>query len=198
MKITKNTVKGFTLIELLVVIAIIGLLSTVITTPIQNGLKKGRDAKKIGDVMAIKNALAQYATDNGGLFPATLDGLMPGKYLSNLSTATSTAPIKDKIMYVTYTTASGITGYHLGVNLEAPNTSLSSDADCMVVSGSGCGLTGVTGISFTNYGTNGGVSTSATAPTATTDFDGGTTGETPLSCSLSSSNVSTCLYDIVP
>ena len=137
---TKTSLRGFTLIELLVVIAIIGLLSTAIMGPVQTGLKKGRDTRKISDLTQVQGALLQYAGDNKGLYPAYLTGLTPTymatdtKFLSVLqaSAATVSAPAaRDKFMYVTYTdAASNIVSYHLGSALENQNASLQGDADC--------------------------------------------------------------------
>ena len=131
-KTIKNiSARGFTLIELLVVIAIIGLLSTVIAAPITQARKKGRDGKKVADLHQIVGALQQFADDNAGDFPASLDGLVP-VYLSTLPPfgATTTAA-KDKYAYSTYTTSdSRRVGFHMGVKLEAPNLSLGEDRDC--------------------------------------------------------------------
>lgn len=190
----RKLVSGFTLIELLVVIAIIGLLSTIITGPIQNGLKKGRDAKKIGDVMAIRNALAQYATDNNGTFPATLDALTTTGYLktADLINATATAALKDKIMYVTYTVNSTITSYHLGVPLEAQNPALAADTDCAAA---GCSVAGATP-AFTNLGTTYGATTGTALGAGATDFLGVDVASTS-ACTLTG-GVATCIYDIIP
>lgn len=127
---TKKSFPGFTLIELLVVIAIIGLLSTVIAAPITEARKKGRDSKKISDIRSIITALNIYADDNGGQYPASIDGLVP-RYLPNIpSAAAASATGRDKYMYVVYTEAGRNVAYHLGVKLEAGNQALNDDADC--------------------------------------------------------------------
>ncbi len=132
----ENKFKGFTLIELLVVIAIIGLLSTIIATPIQNARKKARDAKKISELNATQLAIEDYAEGNRGNYPPNLAILAP-IYMPVLSTyATPNAQIKDRFAYVTYTSNSvGSTdpetfGYHLGVHLEVYNPVLENDRDC--------------------------------------------------------------------
>lgn len=57
--------KGFTLIELMIVIAIIAVLSIIVVT-IFNGLQKGaRDARRMADIRAIRNALEIYYQKNG-------------------------------------------------------------------------------------------------------------------------------------
>ncbi len=67
---TKDNKKGFTLIELLVVIAIIGILSSIVLVSLGNARQKARDAKKQADLTSIATALALYADDNNGNFPA--------------------------------------------------------------------------------------------------------------------------------
>ena len=134
---TKTSLRGFTLIELLVVIAIIGLLSTAIMGPVQTGLKKGRDTRKISDLTQVQGALLQYAGDNSGTYPIVLTALSP----TYMATATNMlnandGPLKlsasrDRFMYIVYADAAGIVvGYHLGVALENQNASLQTDVDC--------------------------------------------------------------------
>jgi len=52
--------KGFTLLELLVVISIIGILMTLGVVAFSTAQKKGRDAKRRGDVKAMQSAFEQY------------------------------------------------------------------------------------------------------------------------------------------
>ncbi len=63
--------RGFTLIELLVVIAIIGLLASIVVASLASVQGKGRDARRIADIDAIKKALAIYSVDNGAYPIAT-------------------------------------------------------------------------------------------------------------------------------
>ncbi len=65
----KTFKKGFTLIELLVVIAIIGLLSSVVLASLQEARRVARDAKRLSEIVQIRNALLAYSFDNGGNFP---------------------------------------------------------------------------------------------------------------------------------
>lgn len=130
----KISLRGFTLIELLVVIAIIGLLSTVIAAPITQARKKGRDGKKVADLHQLVGALQQFADDNVGNYPHSLDGLVP-TYLATMPPyAATSSPAKDKYMYVVYQTATvpdiREVGFHLGVKLEAPSLALGDDRDC--------------------------------------------------------------------
>jgi prepilin-type N-terminal cleavage/methylation domain-containing protein len=64
-KIAKTNSAGFTLIELLVVIAIIGVLAGVITLAANDARSKGRDAKRVGDLKQMGNAMEQYHIQNG-------------------------------------------------------------------------------------------------------------------------------------
>ncbi|OGF98778.1 hypothetical protein A2153_00915 [Candidatus Gottesmanbacteria bacterium RBG_16_38_7b] len=74
--IDKIQKKGFTLIELLVVISILAILITMGLTSLASVQKKGRDAKRKSDLREIKNALEQYYSVCGLVYPA----LNPDKY----------------------------------------------------------------------------------------------------------------------
>ncbi len=73
-----NTGAGFTLIELLVVIAIIGMLSSVVFASLNTARGKSRDARRLQDMVQIRNAIALYVNANNGTFPA-------GHYVSTSS-----------------------------------------------------------------------------------------------------------------
>lgn len=204
----KKGLRGFTLIELLVVIAIIGLLSTVIAGPVQTGLKKGRDAKKIGDLKQIQSALAQYSADNGGTYPTDLGVLVPS-YMAFSQNMAATSSTRDRIMYVTFAdTAGNLVSYHLGVPLENQNVVLQADADCMQAASptAGNGLCSSTlatsgNINFSNYGSGSGPTGVATAGNAaagavTADFGGAGTAEA--AGGTCTNLLSTCIYDVVP
>ncbi|PIP15252.1 hypothetical protein COX47_00635, partial [Candidatus Roizmanbacteria bacterium CG23_combo_of_CG06-09_8_20_14_all_35_49] len=55
--------KAFTLIELLLVIIILGVLATLIIGNFFTSLKKGRDARRKGDLEQIQRALEMYYED---------------------------------------------------------------------------------------------------------------------------------------
>lgn len=56
--------KGFTLLELLVVISIIGILVAMGAVAYSQAQKKGRDARRVGDMKALQNAYEQYYSEN--------------------------------------------------------------------------------------------------------------------------------------
>lgn len=62
--------KAFTLMELIIVIAILGILASIISANFLNSLKKGRDAKRKGDLEQIQRALEIYYEDNKA-YPVT-------------------------------------------------------------------------------------------------------------------------------
>ena len=56
---------GFTLIELLVVISIIGMLASLVLVAVSGARAKGRDAKRLQDIVQIRNALELYRSTYG-------------------------------------------------------------------------------------------------------------------------------------
>lgn len=68
---------GFSLIELLVVISIIGVLSAVLVANFMGMRERARDAQKIQDLYAVKNALRMYYNDHQS-YPSS-DGLNASK-----------------------------------------------------------------------------------------------------------------------
>lgn len=71
--------KAFTLIELLVVIVILGVLAALITGNFFTSLKKGRDARRKGDLEQTQRALEMYYEDKKA-YPVTA-GLTFGRKL---------------------------------------------------------------------------------------------------------------------
>lgn len=67
---------GFTLAELMVVIVIIGLLATVVVPNVIGRLFQGQIGKAKADITQIESALQQYAVENNGRYPDTLEVLI--------------------------------------------------------------------------------------------------------------------------
>lgn len=58
---TERKSGGFTLIEILIVIGIIGLMASIALYGLGPSRARGRDAKRIGDLRSVQNALEMYA-----------------------------------------------------------------------------------------------------------------------------------------
>jgi general secretion pathway protein G len=67
---------GFTLAEMMVVIVIIGLLATLVVPNVLQKFAFASRKKAEADLVAIKNALTEYAVANGGKFPDSLEVLV--------------------------------------------------------------------------------------------------------------------------
>jgi prepilin-type N-terminal cleavage/methylation domain-containing protein len=68
----KYIARGFTLLELLVVIGIIAVLVGLGSTAYSTAQKKSRDAKRRGDIKAVQQALEQYYSICGYVYPASV------------------------------------------------------------------------------------------------------------------------------
>jgi prepilin-type N-terminal cleavage/methylation domain-containing protein len=58
-------INGFTLIELLVVISIVSLLSSVVTSSVNQSREKADVARMLEEMNSLRNAIEQYRLDNG-------------------------------------------------------------------------------------------------------------------------------------
>jgi general secretion pathway protein G len=72
----RETRSGFSLAELMVVIVILGLLATLVLPNVMQRLSQAFGGKVKADIMAIHNALTEYAVVNDGLWPDSLDVLV--------------------------------------------------------------------------------------------------------------------------
>jgi prepilin-type N-terminal cleavage/methylation domain-containing protein len=123
----KSNARGFTLIELLVVIAIIGILASIVLASLNSARLKGRDARRLADVDAIKKAVELYYSDHNA-YPPTLStaNLVTPGYISVVPTDPSTGAA---YLYAGLGGAT-CTSYHLGATLEnTSNSVLNNDAD---------------------------------------------------------------------
>ena len=66
-----QTTEGFTFIELMLVIVILGILAALISGNFITSLKKGRDARRKGDLEQTQRALELYYEDNRA-YPSTI------------------------------------------------------------------------------------------------------------------------------
>lgn len=115
---------GFSLVELLVVISIIGVLAAVLMANFMGMRERARDAQRIQDLYAIKNALRMYYNDYQS-YPVSgsLNSAIGSSYMSSISS-----------VGYTYTQTNNSDGFILTVGLEAG----AGDEDIM--SQSKCGI----------------------------------------------------------
>lgn len=67
---------GFTLAEMMVVIVILGLLATLVVPNVLDHFARAQRGKAVVDISAISGALDQYAIQNAGRYPESLDALV--------------------------------------------------------------------------------------------------------------------------
>ena len=68
--------RGFSLAELMVVIVIIGLLATLVAPRALDALRRAMGSKAEIDILALSAALDEYAINNAGRYPETLEELV--------------------------------------------------------------------------------------------------------------------------
>ena len=140
-RLTGGKQKGFTLIELLVVIAIIGILAAVVLVSLNSARERGRDAKRLADLEAVRLALEVYADQNLGVYPADIGspGLGPDEATFNtvvgvlaadgLISAVPTDPLAGRVYVAQLDLAANATTYLLGADLETSQAACGSDYD---------------------------------------------------------------------
>lgn len=72
---TGGTRAAFTLIEMLVVVSVIGLLVAIASYHNVYVLKKAKDAALMNELSLLRTAVHQFALQNNGRFPESLDQL---------------------------------------------------------------------------------------------------------------------------
>lgn len=75
--------RGFTLIELIVVISILAILSGVLVPRVTNHMKSARDARRLTDIKAVRNAIESYFMDKGEYPHANANSSYGGWDVSN-------------------------------------------------------------------------------------------------------------------
>ena len=73
---TRTQRRGFTLAELMVVIVIIGLLATLVVPNVVRKLFVANKTKAKADITAIARAIDDYAVENNGRYPESLEVLV--------------------------------------------------------------------------------------------------------------------------
>lgn len=68
---------GFTLIEMLVVVSVIGILVSIAGYYNVKVLKRSKDAALMNELSLLRTAVHQFALQNNGRFPETLEQLSP-------------------------------------------------------------------------------------------------------------------------
>lgn len=94
---------GFTLLEILVVIGIIAILVGLGTSSYSTAQKKARDAKRKGDLKVVQNAMEQYYSVCGLVYPTPVSAKIPSSIncaspSSNIMTTSPTDP-KTGVLY---------------------------------------------------------------------------------------------------
>ena len=78
MQSTTTAKRAFSLIELVVVVSVLAILSGVLVPRVTNHMKSARDARRLADIKAIRNAVEQYYMDKGEFPSANTNGLFGG------------------------------------------------------------------------------------------------------------------------
>jgi len=68
--------RGFTLAEMMVVIVIIGLLATLVVPNVLRRFTQAQNVKAKTDITAILSSLTEYAINNNGTYPQSLEPLV--------------------------------------------------------------------------------------------------------------------------
>ena|ERR1019366_3769032 len=142
-KLTKRD-KGFTLIEIVIVLAIAALIILVVLQAVGAAQRSNRDSTRKQEVARVVSLLEQYASNNGGIYPAntaaawaaiaTYDAALSTKYnhsatastpsfTANAVPSTGGCPTVDSSTYeFVYQATTNDRDYSIGACLEAGGT----------------------------------------------------------------------------
>lgn len=122
--------RGFTLVELLVVVGLIGILTVAILTAFNpvTQIKKGRDARRKGDLLKIQSALELYRSDRAGYPYTAAFSVCDAPFTYGNSTYMQKIPCDPLGEKYTYSSDDGLT-YTLYTCLEYVNDSGRDDVD---------------------------------------------------------------------
>ncbi len=128
--------KGFSLLELLVVISIIGILIGIGAVSYTTAQKKGRDAKRHGDLKAMQSVYEQFYSnpDNNYSYPIDCDP----SYISSYAPGGWPTDPKNAAPYV-YTKNCSTSSYCFCANLEGGggNSDIEADPTCSGITAGG-------------------------------------------------------------
>lgn len=136
--------KGFTLIEIVIVLAIAALIILVVLQAVGAAQRSNRDSTRKQEAARVVSLLEQYASNNGGKYPATTaaavtaistyDSALSTKYTASATVSTPTfttnavpstggCPTIDSSTYqFVYQATTNTRDYSLGACLEAGGT----------------------------------------------------------------------------
>ena len=141
-----KSARGFTLIEMLIVITIIAVLASMILVGMGGARAKARDARRIGDLHNVQNALELYYANNGTYPTGTYNSSTEwDTFATELTDANIGVhripkdPLDNGTYYYRYEANADGTNYVLGAQLETEDSSLDNDIDGTPISTINCG-----------------------------------------------------------
>lgn len=131
----KNLSRGFTLIEVLIVVTIIGLLSSIVLVGLGGFRARGSDARRIGDIRQVQNALELYYSKKGAYPVLSCTSSASRTCWDTLNTTLVSAVIgvaniaNDPNPTQSYMYGSTGQSYTLGAKLQGQDPALNDDID---------------------------------------------------------------------
>lgn len=108
-----KTVKAFTLLEMLVVIGIIAVLTGLGAVSYGTAQKKSRDAKRKSDLRVIQNAMEQYYSICGFVYPTAIASSIECPRITPTVAVLPTVPVDPKSATPYPTASVGTSGYEI-------------------------------------------------------------------------------------